>query len=121
MRRAGRLSVWASALICLAQVSAAHADPILTRNQHPLVALYGLPLPLAARLPGAGSVGATVNWSNIATTDTTDQRSYTLDGEVFEVRVQAEHARGRALRRAGSTGVAATEWWLARFAGGELA
>ena len=94
MRRVGRLAVGASALTCLAQASPAHADPILTRNQHPLVALYGLPLPLAARLPGAGSVGATVNWSNIATTDTTDQRSYTLDGEVFEVRVQAEHAVG---------------------------
>ena len=62
MRRAGRLSAWVSALICLAQVAAAHADPILTRNQHPLVALYGLPLPLAARLPGAGSgdIGATL-------------------------------------------------------------
>ena len=96
MRRVGRLAVGASALTCLAQASPAHADPILTRNQHPLVALYGLPLPLAARLPGAGSgsVGAIVNWSNIATTDTTDQRSYTLDGEVFEVRVQAEHAVG---------------------------
>jgi Protein of unknown function (DUF3187) len=97
MRRAGRLSVLASALTCLALIAPAHADPILTRNQHPLVALYGLPLPLAARLPGAGSgrIGATINWSNIATTDTTDQRSYTLDGEVFEVRVQAEHAVGQ--------------------------
>jgi len=96
MRQAGRLCTWASALTCLAQVAPAHADPILTRNQHPLVALYGLPLPLAARLPGAGSgnIGATLNWSNIATTDTTDRRSYTLDGEVFEVRVQAEHAVG---------------------------
>jgi len=96
MRRVGRLSAWASALICLAQLAAARADPILTRNQHPLVALYGLPLPLAARLPGAGSgdIGATLNWSNIATTDTTDRSSYTLDGEVFEVRLQAGHALG---------------------------
>jgi Protein of unknown function (DUF3187) len=96
MRRAGRLFPRACALTCLAQFVPAHADPILTRNQHPLVALYGLPLPLAARLPGAGSgsLGATVNWSNIATTDTTDQRSYTLDGEVFEARVQAKHALG---------------------------
>ena len=96
MRRVGRLSAWASALACLAQVAPAHADPLLTRNQHPLVALYGLPMPLAARLPGAGSgnIGATVNWSNIATTDTTDRSSYTLDGEVFEVRVQGEHALG---------------------------
>jgi len=96
MRRVGRLSAWASALTCLAQSAPAHADPLLTRNQHPLVALYGLPLPLAARLPGAGSgsIGATLNWSNIATTDTTDRSSYTLDGEVFEVRVQAGHALG---------------------------
>ena len=76
----------------------AHAEPLATRNQHPLVALYGLPLPLAARLPGAGSgrIGANVNWSNFATTDTTDHVSYTLDGEVFEARVQAEHALGEA-------------------------
>ncbi len=96
MRRVGRLSAWASALTCLAQSAPAHADPLLTRNQHPLVALYGLPLPLAARLPGAGSgsIGATLNWSNIATTGTTDRSSYTLDGEVFEVRVQAGHALG---------------------------
>jgi len=96
MRRVGRLSAWASVLTCLAQVAPTHADPLLTRNQHPLVALYGLPLPLAARLPraGSGSIGATVNWSNIATTDTTDRSSYTLDGEVFEVRLQAGHALG---------------------------
>ena len=96
MRQVDRLCIWASALTCLAQIAPAHADPILTRNQHPLVALYGLPLPLAARLPRAGSdnIGATLNWSNIATTDTTGQRSYTLDGEVLEVRVQAEHAVG---------------------------
>ena len=96
MGRVGRLSAWAGALTCLAQGAPAHADPILTRNQHPIVALYGLPLPLAARLPGigTGNIGATLNWSNIATTDATDQGSYTLDGEVFEVRVQAGHAVG---------------------------
>jgi Protein of unknown function (DUF3187) len=96
MRRVGCLTACASALSFLAQSAPTHADPILTRNQHPLVALYGLPLPLAARLPGAGSgnIGATVNWSNVATTDTTDRSSYMLDGEVFEVRVQAGHALG---------------------------
>ena len=96
MRRVGRLCAWACALTCLARVAPADADPLLTRNQHPLVALYGLPLPLAARLPGAGSgsIGAALNWSNIATTDTTDRRSYTLDGEVFEVRLQAGYALG---------------------------
>ena len=96
MRRKHSLIAGASALACLIPAACAHAEPLATRNQHPLVALYGLPMPLAARLPGPGSgrVGATLNWSNFATTDTTDRRSYTLDGEVVEVRVQAEHALG---------------------------
>ena len=52
--------------------------------------------PLAARLPAAGTghIGANLNWSNFATTDTTAQGSYTLDGETVDVRVQAERAVG---------------------------
>ncbi len=86
----------ASALACLVPIGNAHAEPLATRNQHPLVALYGLPQPLAARLPGAGAgrIGAHVNWSNFATTDTTDRGGYTLDGEVIEARLQAEQALG---------------------------
>jgi hypothetical protein len=96
MRRTATFISCASAVACLIPVTSAHAEPLATRNQHPLVALYGLPMPLAARLPGPGSgrIGANLNWSNFATTDTTDQRSYTLDGEVFEVRVQAEYSLG---------------------------
>jgi hypothetical protein len=98
MRRNRLLAAGAglSALACLAPISRSHAEPLVTRNQHPLVALYGLPLPLAARLPapGSGRVGANLNWSNFATTDTTARDSYTLDGEVLEVRVQAEHSLG---------------------------
>jgi hypothetical protein len=96
MRRNCSLVAGAGALACLVSAAGAGADALLTRNQHPFVTLYGLPMPLAARLPGPGSgrIGATVNWSNFATTDTTDRRSYTLDGEVFEVRVQGEHALG---------------------------
>ncbi len=86
----------ASALACLVPIGDTHAEPLPTRNQHPLVALYGLPLPLAARLPGAGAgrIGANVNWSNFGTTDSTDRGSYTLDGEVIEARLQGEHALG---------------------------
>jgi Protein of unknown function (DUF3187) len=96
MRRNAHFISCASALACVAFVTSARAEPLLTRNQHPLVALYGLPMPLAARLPapGSGHLGANLNWSNFATTDTTDQGSYTLDGEVFEVRVQAGYALG---------------------------
>lgn len=83
-------------LACLFPAVASHAEPLVIRNQHPLVTLYGLPMPLAARLPesGTGRLGATANWSNFATTDSTGQRSLTLDGEGIEVRVQAEHALG---------------------------
>ena len=96
MRDVCRALAGAGALACLLHVAAANADPILTRNQHPLTALYGLPMPLAARLPGPGGghIGGTVNWSNFATTDTAGTRSFTLDGEVFEVRAQAERALG---------------------------
>jgi hypothetical protein len=96
MKRVSRALSGASALACLLHAASAQAEPLLTRNQHPLVTLYGLPMPLAARLPtpGSGSIGAGLNWSNFATTDTSDQGSYTLDGEVFEVRAQAEHAMG---------------------------
>jgi len=96
MRRNCNLVAGVGALACLVSAASAGAEPLLTRNQHPLVTLYGLPMPLAARLPGPGSgrIGATVNWSNFATTDTTERRSYTLDGEVFEVRVQGAHALG---------------------------
>jgi Protein of unknown function (DUF3187) len=90
------LATGAGALACLTAVGSAHAEPLVTRNQHPLVALYGLPLPLAARLPGPGSgrIGANLSWSNFATTDTMERGSYTLDGEVVEARVQAEHTLG---------------------------
>jgi hypothetical protein len=96
MRRNCNLVAAAGALVCLVSAASAPAEPLLTRNQHPLVTLYGLPMPLAARLPesGSGRLGATLNWSNIATTDSTDQASYTLDGEAFEVRLRAEHALG---------------------------
>jgi len=96
MRRNACFISCASTLACLIPMTSAHAEPLTTRNQHPLVALYGLPMPLAARLPasGSGRIGANLNWSNFATTDTTDQSSYTLDGEVFEVRVTVEHSLG---------------------------
>jgi hypothetical protein len=96
MQPVSRAIAGAGTLACLLFATSGHADPILTRNQHPLATLYGLPLPLAARLPapGSGRAGGSINWSNFATTDTTDRRSYTLDGEVFELRLQAEHALG---------------------------
>jgi hypothetical protein len=77
-----------------AMVPAARAEPFLTRNQSPLLALYGLPSPLPARLPaaGGGRFAAAVNWSNAAKVDSTGGATYTLDAEVFELRLHFDHA-----------------------------
>lgn len=70
---------------------AANAEPLVVRNQHPITSLYGLPAPLAARLPtaGAGRAGLAVHWANFAATEASGRFEYTLDGEVVETRVDA--------------------------------
>ena len=75
---------------------AAHAEPFLTRNQSALVAVYGLPSPLPARLPAAGNgrIAGVVNWSNTETDETSGDAQYTLDAEVFELRLHLERAFG---------------------------
>ena len=72
----------------------AEAEPFLTRNQNPLLALYGLPSPLPARLPDAGSgrVAGVVNWANSANIDSSGNTTFTLDAETVEVRLHVEHS-----------------------------
>ena len=74
----------------------AHADALLTRNQSPLLASFGFPGALPARLPGAGEtrVAATLNWANAAAVETTDRYDYTLDAELRELRFRVEYALG---------------------------
>jgi hypothetical protein len=69
------------------------AEPFLTRNQNPLLALYGLPGPMPARLPplDGGRAGGVINWSNTEKKVTPDDGSYTLDAEVFELRLQFDY------------------------------
>ena len=92
MRRFELYAVGVATLACAA-VMDARAEPFLVRNQHPVVALYGLPSPLPARLPAADEtrVAAVVNWSNFAVTESRDDASVTLDGEVFETRLHLDH------------------------------
>jgi hypothetical protein len=75
----------------------AHAEPFLTRNQNPLLALHGLPSPLLARLPpaGGGRVAGVINWSNTEKQDFSADGSYTLDAEVLELRLHFDHAFGK--------------------------
>lgn len=74
----------------------AQADPFLTRNQNVLLALYGLPAPLPARLPapGASRIAAAVNWSNTEKVESSGDSEYTLDAEVLELRLHFDRALG---------------------------
>ena len=94
LRRGGALAALPAIVGLFA--SAAHGDPLLTRNQSPLLGPYGLPGALPARLPAAGSgrVAAAMNWANAAVVETSGPYAFTLDGEVQDVRVRLEHAVG---------------------------
>jgi hypothetical protein len=72
---------------------AAPAEPLVVRNQHPITMLYGLPVPLPARLPKAGSgrAGLALHWANFAVTEARDRVEFTLDGEVVESRIDATY------------------------------
>jgi hypothetical protein len=88
--------VVASIAAALIASPAVHAEPFLTRNQNALVAVHGLPSPLPARLPAAGSgrIAGVVNWSNTETDETSGDEQYMLDAEVFELRLHFERAFG---------------------------
>lgn len=72
---------------------AVHADPLLTRNQNPLVLPFGLPNPLPARLPAARSGRYTLdlNWSNAADDDISASHDFTMDEESQDVRLRVEY------------------------------
>lgn len=85
--------ITAPALIALLATTA-HAEPFLTRNQNPLLALYGLPSPLPARLPpaGGGRVAGVINWGNTEKEDFSANGNYTLDAETVELRLHFDQA-----------------------------
>lgn len=89
---AARRSAFAAVIALLA--TSAHAEPFLTRNQNPLLALYGLPSPMPARLPpaGGGRVAGVINWGNTEKEDFSADGNYTLDAETFELRLHFDHA-----------------------------
>jgi hypothetical protein len=93
MRRLELYAVGVATLACGA-VTDARGNPFLVRNQHPVVALYGLPSPLPARLPAADTthMAGVVNWSNFAVTESRGETSVTLDGEVFETRLHLDRS-----------------------------
>ena len=87
-------AVTAACTVAALLPAAASAEPLLTRNQNPLTLPYGLPTPLPARLPSAGSGRFTldVNWSNSAMLESSDDYDFTMDAESQEVRLRLEYA-----------------------------
>jgi hypothetical protein len=74
----------------------AQGDPLPMRNSNPLLAPYGFPRVLPARLPAAktAALGLTFDWSSSATLDSHETHALTLDAEVQEWRLRATYAFG---------------------------
>ena len=87
------------ALLAAIASTAAWADPLPVRNQNPLLAPYGLPGPLPARLPEPGQwrAGVMTNVANAADTERASDLSYTLDAEALEFRLHVERGLGSRL------------------------
>jgi len=94
---ARRLAPAALSTVAWLFAAAAHAEPFLSRNQNPLLAPFGLPDPLPARLPaaGTGDLAAVMNWVSFATDQTSGTSSFTQDGEVQEARLYGDYGIGR--------------------------
>jgi hypothetical protein len=85
----------ATAFACCALIAGpAQGEPLPTRNQHVLTAMFGLPAPLPARLPRPrrGNAALTSNWGNFASKEVDGPSSATLDGETIDLRVRVDHA-----------------------------
>src|SRR5688572_3366607 len=84
--------VVAGATLLLA-TSAGSAAPLPTRDQNPLLAGFGLPVPLPARFDEAGhwSVAADVNWASTALAQQRGAETLVFDAETQEVRLTFQH------------------------------
>jgi hypothetical protein len=81
-----------SAVVCAMLVLAAGAGsaaPVPTRDQNPLVASFGIPMPMPARVgnPGHWSVAADINWGSTALRQQRAAEALVVDAEMREVRV----------------------------------
>jgi hypothetical protein len=81
----------ASCLLFLAPLIAA-AAPFPTRDQNPLLAGYGLPMPMPARIvpPGQWRAAADLNWGSSAIAQSDRGEALIVDAETRELRVTLE-------------------------------
>ena len=80
-------------LLAYQTVFAAPAQPFLTRDQNPLLLVYGLPAASAARLPehGTWQTDWTANLSNTLNIQTAENESLIIDGEIYQTMLHAEY------------------------------
>jgi hypothetical protein len=85
--------VGACATLLLA-TSIASAEPFPTRDQNPLLAGFGLPTPMPARIGHEGdwSVAADLNWASTALIQARGAETLVFDAETREMRVTLRHA-----------------------------
>lgn len=71
--------------------TSANAEPLPTRNQNPLLAASGIPLPLPARgSEGSWRVSADVNWASTALARGGEEELLVVDAESRELRLTLE-------------------------------
>jgi hypothetical protein len=84
-----------SALLLLALSSSVTASPLPTRDQNPLLAGFGLPMPLPARVPeDTWSLAADFNWGSSALMQGSDDEFLVVDAETRELRLTFERRLG---------------------------
>lgn len=78
-------------MLLLAATGTASAAPFPTRDQNPLLAGFGLPMPMPARLAKAGSwhFAADLNWSSSASIQSDNTEALIVDAETRELRMTA--------------------------------
>lgn len=88
MKPATRHAHWTVLLVTAGTASAA---PFPTRDQNPLLAGYGFPMPLPARLATADGwrFAADFNWSSSAIAQSNDAEALIVDAETRELRMTA--------------------------------
>jgi hypothetical protein len=93
----GSFSAAMLAAACLAP--AAQAEPFVVRNQNPLLAPFGLPNPLPARLPeaGGGRFAANLHWGNAQHEESNSDEDFVVDAEMLEFRLRYQRALGPRL------------------------
>lgn len=94
MRNSRKFPYPALAALWVLVPGAASAAPFPTRDQNPLLAGFGIPVPMPARIgaDGAWSMGLDINWASTAFRQQLAAESLIVDAETREVRLTLQRA-----------------------------